>query len=188
MFKGFPYILVVDLEATCCDRQSIRRQEMEIIEIGAVMVDSQSLEPVDEFQTFVRPVRNPRLTPFCTQLTSITQTMVDTAPGLPEALSAFKNWLSGYPGYLFTSWGDYDKNQFTQDCRYHQQPWPFAGPHLNIKVQFSKAQNLRKRHGMAGALRIAGLDLSGTHHRGIDDARNMVRLLPYITGRKMLSA
>jgi inhibitor of KinA sporulation pathway (predicted exonuclease) len=27
-----------------------------------------------------------------------------------------------------------------------------------------------------------GLDLVGTHHRGIDDARNIARLLPYCLG------
>ena len=36
---------------------------------------------------------------------------------------------------------------------------------------------------MAGALRRVGLTLQGTHHRGIDDARNIARLLPWSLGR-----
>ncbi|MDF2697512.1 MAG: Inhibitor of the KinA pathway to sporulation, putative exonuclease, partial [Labilithrix sp.] len=33
------------------------------------------------------------------------------------------------------------------------------------------------------ALEHAGLTLEGTHHRGIDDARNIARLLPWLLGR-----
>jgi len=40
---------------------------------------------------------------------------------------------------------------------------------------------------MARALEIAGLPLDGTHHRGIDDARNMAKLMPYILGKKIVS-
>jgi len=54
---------------------------MEIIEIGAVMVEAQGLTVIDEFQTFIKPVRYPILTEFCKSLTSITQEQVDQAPG-----------------------------------------------------------------------------------------------------------
>ena len=35
---------------------------------------------------------------------------------------------------------------------------------------------------LTGALAQAGLPLAGTHHRGIDDARNIARLLPFALG------
>ena len=39
--QRYNYYLVVDLEATCCDKQAtIKQTEMEIIEIGAVMVEA----------------------------------------------------------------------------------------------------------------------------------------------------
>src|SRR5204863_480349 len=72
--------LVVDLEATCDDHHALPREDSEIIEIGAVLVDGATLEPQGEFQSFVRPVVHPRLTPFCTQLTTITQADVVRAP------------------------------------------------------------------------------------------------------------
>ena len=72
--------LVVDLEATCCNRNSFPRTEMEIIEIGAVMTDSQ-FEVIDEFQSFIKPVRHPELTDFCKELTTISQQEVDSALG-----------------------------------------------------------------------------------------------------------
>jgi inhibitor of KinA sporulation pathway (predicted exonuclease) len=50
----YQHILVVDLEATCCDIQSIPRHQMETIEIGAVMVDTASLETADHLNNLVR--------------------------------------------------------------------------------------------------------------------------------------
>ena len=43
------------------------------------MADADTLKVVDEFASFVRPVRHPQLTAFCTELTSITQAQVDAA-------------------------------------------------------------------------------------------------------------
>jgi len=178
--------LIVDLEATCCDKQTIPRREMEIIEIGAVMVEAKTLTVVDEFTTFIKPIRNQILTEFCTELTSITQEDVMNAPLYPEALKLFTDWLYQYESFLFCSWGDYDKGQLEQDSQFHRVSYPIGSKHLNIKVLFSKSQNLKKRFGMAGAIKIAGLSLYGTHHRGIDDARNMAKLMPYILGKKLV--
>ncbi len=175
--------LVIDVEATCDDAGAVPGPEMEIIEVGALFVDGDSLAPLEEFQTFVRPVRHPRLTAFCTQLTTITQAMVDAAPAFPEAMAALSARIhahGGPPQVLFASWGAYDRSQFEQDCRYHSVAWPFGPDHLNLKAQFSERRGSSRRFGMAQALRVVGLPLAGTHHRGIDDARNIARLLPFI--------
>ncbi|MCY7336306.1 MAG: hypothetical protein LH613_08870 [Chamaesiphon sp.] len=39
---------------------------------------------------------------------------------------------------------------------------------------------------MAQALNLANIELAGTHHRGIDDARNISKLLPYILDRQKI--
>ncbi len=176
--------LVIDLEATCDDGGLVPKHEMEIIEIGAVRVDATSLRPVAEFQTFVRPVRNPALTPFCRTLTSIEQAQVDRAPTFPVALAALRAFLTcgQGPPPLFCSWGAYDKNQFERDARHHGVALPFGEDHLNVKMAFSRALGTTRRFGMAEALRTAGLPLDGTHHRGIDDARNISKLLGFIRG------
>lgn len=179
--------LVLDLEATCCNKETIKRHQMEIIEIGAVMVEAQGLTVIDEFQIFVKPVHFPVLTEFCRSLTSITQAQVDQAPEYVEASDLLKKWLSKYPNAVFGSWGDFDRNQFKKDSRFHNVPFPIAYPHINLKKMFSKTQGLPKRYGMPEALQLAGLELEGTHHRGIDDARNIAKLLPFILGRKQLN-
>lgn len=174
--------LVIDLEATCDDGGLVPRNAMEIIEIGAVRVDGISFEPLAEFQTFIRPVRRPTLTPFCTKLTSITQAQVDAAPGFVEAMQQLREFIRAGKPVLFGSWGNYDRGQFEQDASFHRVELPFGREHLNIKQAFSDTLGTSKRFGMSGALRELGLPLVGTHHRGIDDARNIARLLPYAIG------
>ncbi len=156
---------------------------METIEIGAVLVDTRTLAKVGELGLFVRPVRHPLLTDFCKQLTTITQADVDGAPLFPEATAQVERFLAGRR-VLFGSWGDYDRNQLAQDAGYHCVRLPFAKHHLNLKKRFSEQLGEPKRFGMDGALARVGLTLEGTHHRGIDDARNIARLLPWITGRQ----
>lgn len=183
-----PYYLVVDLEATCSDRSTppkfkehtVPRHEMETIEIGAVLCHPRTLAPVAEFQTFIQPVRHPVLTRFCTDLTSITQADVLPAPRFPAAIAALSAFLNGRDA-IFGSWGDYDWFQLIQDARYHRCELPAFSDRLNLKAQFGSRQGGRPM-GMAAALRRARLPLEGTHHRGIDDARNIARLLPLIVG------
>jgi inhibitor of KinA sporulation pathway (predicted exonuclease) len=186
----YNYYLVLDLEATCCDQETIQRSEMEIIEVGAVMVEAQSLAVIDEFQTFVKPVRFPILTEFCRSLTSITQAQVDRAPEYLEAINLLKNWLAPYPApdakAVFCSWGNYDRTQFKQQSRFYNVPAPIPYPHANLKKLFAKSQGLPRRCSMPEALQLAGIALEGTHHRGIDDARNIAKLLPFVLGRQPL--
>jgi inhibitor of KinA sporulation pathway (predicted exonuclease) len=177
------YFLVIDLEATCDDQKRIRDRDMEIIEIGTVLVDAETFLPVAEHQTFVKPVRHPVLTDFCRKLTTITQADVENAPGFPEAIASLARFIDGRD-VLFCSWGDYDRRQFEQDAKRHKVSLPFGGKHLNLKKQFTVQLGGDMRYGMAGALRRVGLPLEGTHHRGIDDARNIARLLPWVLGRE----
>jgi inhibitor of KinA sporulation pathway (predicted exonuclease) len=178
------YFLIVDLEATCSDDGIIPSNEMEIIEIGAVMLNRATWEIDSEFQQFVQPVRHPLLTPFCTELTSIRQQEVETAPTFPEAIASLKEWIYSFPRHVFCSWGNYDKKQFLQDCEFHNVPYPFGSAHRNIKQEFSEYLGVTKRFGMAQALQRLGIELKGTHHRGIDDARNIAAIFRYMNTTK----
>ena len=181
------HYLVIDFEANCCDRGSVPVPEMEIIEIGAVMVEAAAFRVIDEFVSFVRPVRHPTLTAFCTALTSITQSDIDAALGFVDIAARLKVWFAPYDDFVFCSWGDYDRKQLDQDCAFHQIPNPIVQPHINAKREFARRQGLRKRPGLGGAIAEAGLAFEGTQHRGIDDARNIARLLPYAFGNMRIS-
>ncbi len=173
-------ILVIDLEATCDDGGVLPPADMEIIEIGAVWA-SPNGSPHECFQTFVQPVLNPQLTPFCRELTRIRQEDVTAAPRFPQAAAALAKFAALHAGgqRLWGSWGRYDLTQFGRDCARHGVVDPLAGfEHLNLKRSFAQARGI-KEVGMAQALQLVGLALEGTHHRGLDDARNIARLLPW---------
>jgi inhibitor of KinA sporulation pathway (predicted exonuclease) len=171
--------LIIDLEATCWRRNEVHRGENEVIEIGAVLADS-NYEMVEEFQRFVKPVRNPVLSQFCMELTSIKQSDVDAAQIFPNVLQDLRKQVETVSGQrltemAFCSWGDYDRKQFMKDCQYHRIPYPF-GVHRNVKKEFARRHRI-KPTGILGALKLLGIRFAGTHHRGIDDARNIARIL-----------
>ena len=171
------HYLIVDLEATCSEDRSVPRDEMEIIEIGAVLQDARTFEIASEFQTFVRPVRHPGLTDFCTRLTGITQADVAAAPSFGQALEAMIRWAGEFNDILFCSWGDYDRTQFTRDCEFHQVTYPFQSGHLNLKAACAQVLGRKKKLGVTGALQYLGMNFEGRHHRGLDDARNIARIV-----------
>ena len=85
-------------------------------------------------------------------------------------------WI-GEEDYKMVSWGSYDLTQFTIDCQRHNIKLPerFAVEHINLKKEFAKLKQ-RRPCGMKQALRILNIPLAGTHHRGIDDARNIAKI------------
>lgn len=185
------FYLVVDVEATCDEDHRIPREQTEIIEVGAVLCDGGTLLQVAEFQTFIKPIRHRTLTPFCTHLTSITQADVDAAPGFGAAMQKLSEFLrtTGALGqHTFCSWGDYDRAQFTRDERRHGTRAPLGSQHVNLKESFRRRSGDDGKLGCGQALRRVGLRFSGTAHRGIDDARNIARLLPYCLGRRPVPA
>ncbi|PCH95098.1 MAG: exonuclease [Gammaproteobacteria bacterium] len=181
MLQNYRYFLIVDLEATCCDDSSIAKNDNEIIEIGAVMVDSETMCIIDEFNAFIKPTKHPLLTDFCTELTSITQNDVNKAAEYPAVSKQLSIWLNNYDNYVFCSWGNYDRNHIASESLRHHVPNPISMPHVNLKKAFAKMQKVKKM-GMKLALDLCNIKLRGTHHRGIDDARNIVKLMPYIIG------
>ncbi|MCO4856464.1 hypothetical protein MKD49_08210 [Herbaspirillum sp. WGmk3] len=63
---------------------------------------------------------------------------------------------------------------------------PLAMPHQNAKRLFAKAQRIGKEVGMTKAYALAGLELEGQHRRGLDDAVNIAKLLPWVFGQASL--
>lgn len=174
-----PHWLVIDLEATT-DEGGWPVTEMEIIEIGASLVNRDGRE-VDHFQCFVKPLRRPSLTPFCRQLTHITQLNVDTAATLLEVWPLFEAWIAHYRTELqgWVSWGDYDRQQLVLEWQRHGLPSLLAAvPHINLKQRFAKARKLQRPLGLNASLQLAGLHFCGQQHRALEDARNTARLLP----------
>ncbi|MEO0470898.1 MAG: 3'-5' exonuclease [Bacteroidota bacterium] len=167
--------IILDLEATCWADRSLPHSS-EIIEIGAVKLDHQGHE-TDQFMAFVKPVLHPTLSDFCTQLTTIRQEQVDAAAPFPSVIKDFMDWIGvGTKSYVLGSWGHYDRKQLEKDCKLHEISCEWLQSHFSVKHQFAKLKQFKRPCGLGQALDNEGLTFKGTPHRGIDDARNIVRI------------
>ena len=175
MYDTERFLNVVDVEATCWDRQVPAGMVNEIIEIGLTVVDLEAGERVAKHRILVRPARS-TVSEFCTELTGLTQAEVSTGLSFAEACRTLAaEHAAG--SRCWASWGDYDRKQFTSQCQATNTPYPFGQRHVNAKAVFTEVYGLRKRPGMAGALNVAGLPLEGRHHSGADDSWNIAALI-----------
>lgn len=175
MGRAVPRIMtVIDLETTCYYGNDQGPQE--IIEIGLCELDLSEDEPVvgNKRSILVKPVS--KISAFCTELTTITQEMLDEEGiPLPAALYILKKEYDA-KNRVWASWGDFDRNMFVKACKNYGEPYPFGPRHINLKCLFSVLNHYGHEFGMAAALEKVGLPLVGTHHRGHDDAENIAKI------------
>ncbi len=150
--------------------------EQEIIEIGALRLNRYG-EVLDAFNQFVRPVLHPRLSPFCEELTSISQEDVEYAQTFPAVIEDFQDWALIFDeDYLLCSWGNFDKRMLIQDCRLHGLDFDWVQPHINLRRQYQEIRRLSKPSGLKKAVMKEGFDFTGIHHRAISDAENLAKV------------
>ncbi len=173
-------ILIVDIEATCWeDNKNPPGVINEIIEVGACLLDTHSLELSDKSSILVRPEFS-FISPFCTQLTSITPEMVERdGVSFADACAMIEKRYTSR-GRLWVSWGNYDRKMFQAQCKTRDIRYPFSDHHMNARKVFGYWMNNKHQIGMAQAFEKLELPLEGTHHRGDDDAWNIGRLLQVV--------
>ena len=174
VLAGERRIVAVDVEATCWKKGVFSRRK-ETIEIGAVLLLIDRVESKwPEFQTFVRPMRLPRLSSFCRELTGITQENVDSAPTFPEALRLFLQWSQPLERVVLATWSRYDLWQLDLDLEAHGLP-KLALPFLDVKklaarIVGSKSFEETWRELVPDAAALP-------RHRAIADARRSAGIL-----------
>lgn len=169
-------IIIIDLEATCWQSAVPHGQENEIIEIGLAVLDSETGAITQNQGILIKPQRS-GVSPFCTELTTITQDLL-YKNGVPLE-EAIERLVAEYNPDLYTwaSYGQYDLNMLKKQCKSFGIPYPMGDGHINVKVWFGEKFGLQKPTGMNGALHLLDIPLEGTHHRGIDDAKNIAKIL-----------
>ncbi len=169
--------IIIDLEMTCCDGDEFSKDDMEIIEIGAVKIGPDGV--LDSFSCFVRPVIHPRLTDFCVDLLGISQSDVDGALKFSNAwVDQFKQWLRG--SRSFCSWGVGDLRWLQRECVRHSVIFPFE-KHGNLFKAFGSGQRR--------VLNRNNLQWVGQRHRALSDAQTYAMMIaaehPKITYREI---
>ncbi|KAI8912184.1 ribonuclease H-like domain-containing protein [Powellomyces hirtus] len=187
--QPYDFYAVFDVEATCEGEGSFEYPN-EIIEFPVILISGATHQPVAEFHAFVKPVVNPTLSPFCTALTGITQATVDAAHSFPIVLQQFERWLRKYSSekqfenVLFVCDGPWDVRDFIRkQCEHSLLNRPsYLIRFTDLRLLFSTYYPLTwtpdtPRPNLARMLAHFNLTFEGREHSGIDDARNIARIV-----------
>ncbi len=155
-------VIVFDIETTGLSREKDR-----ITEIGAVKL--RNLEVVDRFQTFVNP--GIPIPPSITDLTGITDAMVEDAPGEKSAVEEFIKFAG--KGVLVAHNADFDTSFIAKVCERN-----------DIKFDIRYADTLKLCRAALPHLKNHKLDTVAkeyklgnfNHHRAIDDAEMLSKI------------
>ena len=178
MSKQLDKLVIVDVESTCWDGPVPENQFSEIIEIGICLLDVKTGEIEYNEGIIIKP-QHSELSRFCTQLTTITPEMTEQGVSFAEACAHLENqYLT--KKRVWASYGAYDLNMFQRQCQRTSVKYPFGEWHINVKTLVSLKLKLQKEIGMGGALGILNIPLEGTHHRGVDDAKNIAKLMNWV--------
>ncbi len=172
-------MLIIDLESTCWEPLESKppNEWQDIIEIGITTLDLRTDTPTvgEKRSILVFPSRS-AVSPFCQELTTLTQDLlVREGLNLEAALTILKSEYRSRDR-AWASWGDFDRKLFDRQCQDFRLQYPFGPRHLNLKCLFSVMHHLDYELGMAAALDRLGIPLEGTHHRGGDDAHNIAKI------------
>lgn len=169
-------VIVVDLEATCWrtpEEQAANTSE--IIEVGVCVLDALTGEIRNAQGLIVKP-RKSKISPFCEQLTSITQDMVDQGMRFERAIKILKQDY-GVGRRMMGGYGNYDQRMLVDECHKCGIKPPFHPTYLNISAMATLKLKAGKRLGLQDACNQVGLGFEGRPHRGVDDATMTAKLL-----------
>ncbi len=171
----FDGILVVDLEATCWEKQPPEGQFNDIIEIGICCIDILTKQVYPPRSQYVIPTTS-QLSDFCIGLTKITQEQLDLygRPFPQVCHSVMENYKSRNRAWV--SWGNYDRTQTQRQCLRENVPFPFGDTHWNMKDLYTIKNGLSTGIGLQAALNKEKMEFIGQPHSGRDDAYNVARL------------
>jgi ERI1 exoribonuclease 3 len=171
------YLIILDFEANCSENNSV---PLEIIEFPCVVYDIENdiIKRDIDFSYFCKI--NTKLTPFCTQLTSITQKMSDSGESLSELLKLHSKWMFTNDlkdKSMFVTCGDWDlKTALPTHCKLLGIKYPnYLKKWCNVKIMFEETY-YKKSRSMTNMLDELNLKLDGVHHRGIDDCANTAKI------------
>uniref|UniRef100_A0A914US44 SAP domain-containing protein n=1 Tax=Plectus sambesii TaxID=2011161 RepID=A0A914US44_9BILA len=194
--RYYDYLLVLDFECTCED--NVYEYNHEIIEFPVVLVCTKQMRIVDEFHAYVKPQMHAQLSDFCSRLTGISQAQVDAARPFPAVFDDFRAWMcqrnliDGGCRFAFVTDGPWDLAKFFQMQCYHSGY--DTVPHdfrywVNVRRTFTNQMGKPGQQGhkgphdwknLAGMLTALGMKFEGREHSGIDDARNIARIVIYM--------
>ena len=175
-------LVVLDFEAT--------HDHKYIIDIGAVYLNK-SLEIVSSFRKLVKPANDQQITPFITELTGITNEMVNDEICFDLAVIEFENWIikcSSNPNLKHVrlcAWGNYfDMPLLRRNYDEIGREYPYHGGGYDVKtLAYTWCALSNRRTDKLSVKHIAnemGITPVGAYHRALVDAEVTAKILQRI--------
>ena len=191
MIASSPTITVFDLEYTAWECSMARRwmtpgEFKEVVQIGAVKLDAESLTPIAEFDALVRPRINPELSPYFEKLTGITNDEVK-ARGIDfaDAYARFVDFAGDDPNAAF----GHAERILEDNLRLYGIAGTRALPLFYDLRGWFAVQGVDPRGLASGEIAPrVGLVFEGHAHNALNDARSMAACMEAMAARGLRPA
>jgi sporulation inhibitor KapD len=160
--------LFIDFEFTMPDRNSRRRGFYpEIIEAGAVLVENNKV--IEQFSSYVRPMRFPILTERCRSFLNISQEQVNSGISFKDLVDKLDS-MGGSKSCQIVTWGNMDMKVLQENCLQAAVAFPLPGKQIDLSMEYKRFFGDQNQTGLWKAVQEYGREGTGKHHRALDDA------------------
>lgn len=162
--------VVLDLE--------MNQPSNKIISVGAYIVDVKTKMIHSRFERYIKI--DEQLNPYITQLTGITQEMVDNGVNIKDAAWELKELMTKYDCFINpVTWGGGDSELLTKQSEtfLFGRRWIDVKT-LHVSLMISKGQHVQG--GLSKVLTRYGMKFKGKKHNAADDAYNTARLFLHL--------
>lgn len=112
----------------------------EIVQIGAISVDTKQFVEIDHINLFIKPVKNQILSEYFSNLTGISQKDIDkNGISYKEAILKFSSWCGHYSIYSFGG----DEENIEENCEFAGIRFPFN------KSRFHDIKDIFRNYGIS---------------------------------------
>ncbi len=174
--------VILDLEWNGSYSKLLNKFVNEIIEFGAVKVDSE-LNITDKFSVLVSPKISKKLCNKVRELTKITnEELEDSGVGFIKALSMFSDFLGDS---VMLTWSDSDLHALTENYSYYtgEVKLPFLKRYCNLQEYCENCLDLHNpsaQLGLSACAEMAGIEFSQEdQHRAFADAYLSLKCLAH---------
>ncbi len=184
------YYIIMDLEWNNSYVKSTQKFINEIIEIGAVKLNSK-LETVDTFSELIKPVISKKLRSRIKNLTHITNDDIKGGKPFSAVMADFENWV-GEDAVIMT-WGDTDIRTLLSNYKMFLKKSSIGFIKKYVDLQkycqcFIDMENVQQA-GLSYAAQCLEIDTeSFPHHRALDDSLLSAECLKKVFDNEKLSA
>jgi sporulation inhibitor KapD len=139
----------------------------EIIEAGIVAVQNGRI--MEQFSSFVTPMKFSKLTDRCKTFLNITQQQVDQGISFEQLVQKLMEYQKISPTTVVT-WGNMDMKVLRSNCEKANLPFPFLTKEIDLSMEYKRFFGDQNQTGLWKAVQEYGKEGTGKHHRALDDA------------------